>query len=82
MPELLLCADLSHFVVVTETHPADWKLTEAIDALADRVIHIHARVGYEEGPQVNDPRVSIQSKTKAPEWEDHGSRKPPSLHYS
>jgi len=58
VPELLLCADLSHFVVVTETHPADWKLTEAIDALADRVIHIHARVGYEEGPQVNDPRVS------------------------
>jgi len=63
VPDLLLCADLSHFVVVTEANPADQKLTEAINALADRVIHIHARVGYEEGPQVNDPR--------APEWEDH-----------
>ncbi len=27
----------------------------------ERTEHIHARIGYEEGPQVNDPR--------APEWE-------------
>jgi hypothetical protein len=27
------------------------------------VVHIHARVGFEEGPQVNDPR--------APEWKAH-----------
>lgn len=27
----------------------------------ERVEHIHARIGHEEGPQVNDPR--------APEWE-------------
>ena len=30
---------------------------------ARRAIHIHARVGFENGPQVNDPR--------APEWKNH-----------
>jgi hypothetical protein len=31
--------------------------TEIIRQCAERCIHIHARVGYEEGPQVPDPRA-------------------------
>jgi site-specific recombinase XerD len=31
--------------------------TEIIRQCADRCIHIHARVGYEEGPQVPDPHM-------------------------
>jgi hypothetical protein len=33
---------------------------EAVEAALQRTGHIHARVGYEEGPQVAEPR--------APEW--------------
>jgi hypothetical protein len=36
---------------------------EIIRLCAEHCIHIHARVGYEEGPQVPDPR--------APEYERH-----------
>ena len=31
-----------------------------MDAVLNRTEHVHARVGFEEGPQVNDPQ--------APEW--------------
>lgn len=58
-PGLLLTADLSHWVNVTESFLADFAgtLGEAIQ----RTRHIHARIGFEEGPQVPDPR--------APEWQ-------------
>ena len=61
IPNLRLCADFSHWVCVCER-----LLTEEEEILrecARRAIHIHARVGFENGPQVNDPR--------APEWKDH-----------
>ena len=60
-PTLRLCADFSHWVCVCER-----LLTEEEEILrecARRAIHIHARVGFENGPQVNDPR--------APEWQTH-----------
>ena len=60
-PGLMLGCDFSHWVVVSERlldHEAD-----IIAASAERCLHIHARVGYEEGPQVPDPR--------APEYERH-----------
>jgi len=54
-PTLQLCADYSHWVCVCE------RLLDEADELflacAKRVIHIHARVGYEQGPQVSDPRA-------------------------
>jgi sugar phosphate isomerase/epimerase len=59
-PELKLCADLSHWVVVAERLVDD---IDIITQVAARTIHIHARVGYEEGPQVPDPR--------APEYARH-----------
>jgi sugar phosphate isomerase/epimerase len=61
LPTLRLGCDFSHWVVVSER-----LLTTESDIIAEsaeRCLHIHARVGYEEGPQVPDPR--------APEYERH-----------
>ncbi|HKO80056.1 MAG TPA: hypothetical protein VJU78_06670 [Chitinophagaceae bacterium] len=59
VPDLPITADFSHWCAVAESLLED---QEEATALACRhAIHIHARVGHEEGPQVIDPR--------APEWE-------------
>src|SRR5690242_16020900 len=57
-PDLEITADLSHWVCVNESFLNGFGdvLGEAIA----RTRHVHARIGYEEGPQVPDPR--------APEW--------------
>jgi sugar phosphate isomerase/epimerase len=60
-PALRLCSDLSHWVVACERLLETE--TEILAQCAERSIHIHARVGYEEGPQVPDPR--------APEYQRH-----------
>lgn len=59
VPGFLLCSDFSHWCCVAES------LLEArpdgeLDLAIRRTRHVHARVGYAEGPQVPDPR--------APEW--------------
>jgi hypothetical protein len=53
VPGLLLCCDFSHWVVVCERLLADQ--AENVGRAASRARHIHARVGYAEGPQVADP---------------------------
>lgn len=58
-PELKLTLDISHWCTVHESMLDDQK--ETIEAAIQHTGHIHARVGYQEGPQVSDPR--------APEWE-------------
>ena len=55
LPELLLTVDFSHWCVVCE-RLMDSEL-DTIHAIADNVCHIHARIGYEQGPQVPDPRA-------------------------
>jgi sugar phosphate isomerase/epimerase len=60
LPELHINADFSHWCCVTESMLEDHE--EAIARAAERTVHLHGRVGYENGPQVPDPRV--------PEWED------------
>jgi sugar phosphate isomerase/epimerase len=60
-PDLHLTADFSHWVNVCERLPEDQADNLAL-AIA-RARHVHGRVGYEQGPQVNDPR--------APEWAGH-----------
>lgn len=57
-PTLNVTADFSHWVNVCERLIDDQ--LPAIRLVADRCLHIHARVGHAQGPQVNDPR--------APEW--------------
>jgi sugar phosphate isomerase/epimerase len=59
LPELRLTADLSHWCVVHESLLGAYE--ETVQMALSRTDHIHARVGYGEGPQVNDPR--------APEWD-------------
>jgi hypothetical protein len=57
-PGFPVTADLSHWVCVTESLLENF--TSAVKAVIESSIHIHARVGYEQGPQVPDPRL--------PEW--------------
>jgi hypothetical protein len=59
--QLKLCCDYSHWVCVCERLLEDQQ--DALDQSAERCLHLHARVGYEEGPQVPDPR--------APEYQRH-----------
>ena len=58
LPDLKLTLDISHWVCVAESFLEDQP--EAVNLAIERTEHIHARVGYPEGPQVPDPR--------APEW--------------
>ncbi len=53
--KLQLCCDLSHWVCVCERLLDDQ--LETIQLCAERCIHLHARVGHEQGPQVSDPRA-------------------------
>ena len=58
-PALRLTLDISHWCNVHESLLEDQ--TETVAMALERVEHLHARIGHQEGPQVNDPR--------APEWE-------------
>jgi sugar phosphate isomerase/epimerase len=58
IPELRITLDASHWVNVAESYLQDQP--EAMELAIARTEHIHARVGYPEGPQVPDPA--------APEW--------------
>ncbi len=60
-PGLKLTCDLSHWVCVAERLLED--CGPIIQLAAQQCHHVHARVGFEEGPQVSDPR--------APEWSRH-----------
>jgi hypothetical protein len=53
LPDLRLTADISHWMCVHESDLSDQ--AEALAAVVPRVDHIHARVGYAEGPQVPHP---------------------------
>ena len=59
LPEMRLNADFSHWVCVHESDLSDQP--ENVEMAIQRASHVHARVGFEEGPQVPDPL--------APEWE-------------
>ena len=60
-PEMELVGDFSHFCTVSESMLEDQQ--EILQQIIPHVSHIHARVGFEQGPQVNDPA--------APEWQSH-----------
>jgi sugar phosphate isomerase/epimerase len=59
-PQLRLTADLSHWCAVAERLMTPE--LEPLQAMADRVDHIHARVGHAQGPSVGHPF--------APEWSE------------
>ena len=58
---LRLCCDFSHWVCVCERLLETE--TDIIRQAAKACLHLHARVGFEQGPQVPDPR--------APEYAQH-----------
>ena len=55
IPTLRITLDASHWVNVAESYLTDQP--EAMKLAIERTDHIHARVGYPEGPQVPDPRA-------------------------
>lgn len=60
-PHLKLTGDFSHWCTVSESMLSDQRAI--LEMIIPHVRHIHARVGFEHGPQVSDPF--------APEWKDH-----------
>lgn len=54
VPGLRLTADFSHLFCVHESDLTNQP--EAVNAIIAASDHIHARVGFDEGPQVGDPR--------------------------
>ncbi len=58
LPDCRITLDISHWFAVAETYLHDQQA--AVRLAIERTDHIHCRVGFPEGPQVNDPR--------APEW--------------
>lgn len=55
VPDLSLTLDLSHWICVSESYLEDQQ--EMVSLAVERSHHIHARVGYTEGPQVFDPAL-------------------------
>jgi hypothetical protein len=55
LPELRVTCDFSHWCVVSERLILDEE-AEILQLLAGHSHHVHARVGYAQGPQVPDPR--------------------------
>ncbi|MBX3096230.1 MAG: sugar phosphate isomerase/epimerase [Fimbriimonadaceae bacterium] len=60
LPDLWLTLDISHWTVVTESLLGGF--APQLEATLKRTRHIHARVGFEEGPQVPDPRSERWSR--------------------
>lgn len=54
IPGLKITLDISHWVCVAESFLEGQG--EAVNIALERTEHLHARVGYTEGPQVTDPR--------------------------
>ena len=60
-PKLKLIADFSHFCVVSESDLHDQ--SDLLSKIYPNIKHIHARIGFEQSPQVNNPF--------APEWKTY-----------
>lgn len=60
-PKLKLIADFSHFCVVSESDLHDQY--DLLSKIYPNIKHIHARIGFEQSPQVNNPF--------APEWTNY-----------
>jgi hypothetical protein len=58
-PTLWLCGDFSHFCTVSESLLHDQ--APILERIMPHVVHIHARVGHEQGPQLADPSSSYSA---------------------
>jgi sugar phosphate isomerase/epimerase len=59
-PATRITADLSHWVCVTESLLEGFQ--PELEQAIKRAAHIHARVGFAEGPQIPDPRNAFWQK--------------------
>ncbi len=57
LPDLPLTCDFSHWCVVTERSAIVDEFPDLLDHCARNCRHVHARVGYDQGAQVPDPRA-------------------------
>ncbi len=57
LPQLKITFDVSHWCNTAESFLEDQ--AEAVEVAIAATAHIHARVGYTEGPQVPDPRIEL-----------------------
>lgn len=62
-PEVRLTLDLSHWVLVCERLPDDQSV--ALERSIEACVHLHARVGHAQAPQVNDPRAPEHAEVLA-----------------
>jgi sugar phosphate isomerase/epimerase len=62
-PSLKLALDLSHWVCVSESYLEDQE--EAVNLAIQHAVHLHARVGHTQGPQVTDPRAAENKEALA-----------------
>lgn len=53
IPDMRLTSDLSHWMVVVDRWPDD--IMDLFELASERSDHLHARVGYEKGPQIPEP---------------------------
>ncbi len=63
IPELQITCDFSHWYVVCEGIQASEE--SIIREVVSHASHIHARVGYDQGPQVPDPRSPLYARELA-----------------
>ncbi|GAB4045994.1 sugar phosphate isomerase/epimerase family protein [Spirosoma litoris] len=59
LPELKLTLDISHWCNVAESLLQDQQ--EAVNVAIAHTAHIHARIGFEQGPQVFDPTDEVSA---------------------
>ena len=64
VPELRYTCDFSHWCCVCERLVLDEE-SELLASIASRTRHIHARIGYEQGPQVPHPAAPEYSRALA-----------------
>lgn len=64
--ELSLTCDFSHWCVVCEGLSANED--ELIRHIAQYAVHIHGRVGYDQGPQVADPESILYFESTEQHW--------------
>ncbi|EDM29478.1 hypothetical protein LNTAR_17048 [Lentisphaera araneosa HTCC2155] len=71
IPELRLNADFSHWCCVHESLLQNQQ--ERLEKTMERCDYIHARVGHEQGPQINDPRCPHNKNAMEAHftWWDH-----------
>lgn len=56
LPDLRITADFSHWCCVTESMLEDYQ--DDLSLAAERTIHIHARIGHAQGPQIPHPAAN------------------------